>query len=239
MAKSLLGESLAKIEGVTTEIAVPVKETILPPYVGSYEKSSNKGAELAQAGVAMGSFYLALNGRYIPMPTLQFHLLNYRQFWTTTDDKSVVLEAKLASQGFQSKFQEHFEAVLLVYANGELIPAHARFRGAKSAAGYKASVELEAAQDGKWASKSPEHKIAAGIKEPWARFVTSVVTQKNTAKKTGLPYWKAIPSTAPTNAAQAKIIQEYGENAEENSVLFASVFQVFNANVQDILGKVK
>jgi hypothetical protein len=237
-AKSLLGNELAKVEGVSTEVAVPVQETPPPPFVGFFEKNSGKVAELSQAGVALGESYLSADNKLTKLYPLSYHLLNFRQFWTETDENWNILDVTTTPQNYKSKLKEHFEVVLLTYINDTLVPARATFRFTKANAGLIPSKELGAAAKGDWAGKSPEHKEAAKLPEPWARFTATTKTTKKTAKGSGFTFYLANTTTAPTTMGQWNTLQKFLEDTK-NKIALADVFTAYNSKVTELLGRVK
>lgn len=234
--KSLLSESIAKVEGVSTEIA-PIVEQVAPPYVGYFEKTSGKMAELAQAGIQQGESYLAKDGKFFKAYPLKYHILQAKQLWTITDDAANVLEVSLEPQSYKSKFQEHYEVVLLVYTEGGLVPATSRLRGTKANAAKVPVREVQLAAKPDWVKTSPAHKLAAVWPEPWARFTATTTTQKRTAKTTGRPFYLANTTVAPVSATDNEQLKAFFEDSN-NKKLLADVFSVYNSKVADLLGKV-
>lgn len=185
-----------------------VADRQLGGYVGFASSQSGKWNEQQLSGLTDGQPYLYHQQRYIALKSLDFFLLAGESFqtlmvgkegqfkWATRD-----LEEEGPTVG-SNRPEPHYVCLLIVFADGRLIPIKGDFRGTKSGGIEGAIRAVEAAGTPEWAGYSDAHRISCAFPQPFGRVFHRCTTKYQVAKTSGNPYYRANCISNPATVSQ-------------------------------------
>lgn len=250
--------SLAKNAGVLDNVLDKYKEQLLAPvtsemsegtgvdYVGFADAKSKNLEALIAAGVPIGSAYVRTNGKFHPLPTLEFHLLSATQLWVNFDQTGAVVGVTNKDpRTWSSPFKENIETAVLVYTPVGVVPAKATFRTTKAQPARLGHKELEYASgktpDGQkpWGQIDKAHAAVAGAFQlPGLRFFVSTTINKGTSKGKGLQQYIANGKIVLTTPEKSKELEAFFTSDEAKERL-AAVMESYTARVTELRSKIK
>lgn len=203
-------------------------------YVGFGSEQSNKWDEMSAAGVQDGQPYLKYEGRYIPLESLNFFLLSGESFktlmvgregkfkWASRD-----LNEEGPTQG-SNRPEEHYVMMMLVEAEGTLIPIKGDFRGTKSGGMMQAIRAVEAAATPEWLDRGDAYKVTGAYPHPFGRVYHKITTSYHVSKSTGNPYYRANCVSLPATITQMQTLIDCFSDPD-----FVSKLDAAKANFDD------
>jgi hypothetical protein len=201
---------------------VPVVDTIEKntlPYVTFFSsKGKASGDIMAQVrGIREPEPVIFNKGVYKRLSPLKFHVVTAKRLWVERDDQNNAISVLTKDPCDNSDpCKEEIQAVLLVYGPDGLTPATAMFRTG-GCRGMQAPVnDLAGMRDpdfvSDWIARSPDHKAAASIPYPFARFTVTLSMQLKTSRSTGRSYRESASILDPTTAAEASDVADFLAN---------------------------
>lgn len=207
------------------------------PYIAFYSTKSSKAPEIANAipGISPGQPYLYHPARgYVRLSELKFHLLNRALFWVQRDGDNRPIRATTKNPNdVYGPLKENFETLVLVYVDGEVVPALATFNVAKSQVGRVASKALQEANTPDWLNKSPDHASTSAIPRPEFRFTVSVTSTVKPAKTSGFPTVIARGNVRPTTVGELQVLSRCIDRDDFRSMLKAAT-SAFESRVSEL-----
>lgn len=215
-----------KLPGIFSAPQQPLVAKSFAAYISfaHHNKSEEWSKLTAKFGkVEEGDMFLYHHGQIDKLSPLKASLLCYTQFWAQRNPAGEVTVTSFKEA--PEPFEERIEAVLLVYLGEQIIPANVEFRTTKCPAAHVLSEELAACQKPEWMDRSPAHKEASVIGQPFNRFYGLIdLGPQRTSKKSGRPYRPTTCAVSPTGVAEWRALKAYSENevAQKEMELAAS-----------------
>jgi hypothetical protein len=220
MSKDLVKAGQAYLAPV---VDVAARESL--PYVVFLSEKTTGFAQIVSTiqGAKVPDPILRSGDSFTRLQPLKCHFVRATQLWverTKNQEAKALSVLSTQPKSYKEPQKEEILATLLVYTPKGLVPATATFRKGLSKGAALVCRELQAVSDkaliGEWIKRSDDHRVAAQIEFPFARFTASITTQMEPAKSGGDPYPASVAVCRPTTAGDWKQLQEYfGANGFE------------------------
>lgn len=237
-----MSKELAKAGQAYLQPTVNVTPKDAQPYVVFLSEKNSKFTQIVQGAkdATVPDPILIAGDNFTRLQPLKCHFVKAEQLWVerTRDSKATALSV-LSSRpsSYKEPQKEEILAALLVYTPSGLVPATATFRKGLSKGAAVASRELStvADKDGlrEWVKKSDDHRAAAQITFPFARFTATIKTQMEPSKSGGDPFPGSTTTCRPTSAADWGQLQAFFEKYGFDSL--DAIVAVHDARVAELL----
>lgn len=211
------------------------------PFVGFVDQKSGNLADLLAAGLAPGDIYLSHLGdrKNVKLSPFEFMLIKHRQLWVQTDNtyKNVLAVTDRDPRSYKDPRKENILSVVVVFTPDGPVAATANFKTTKAEIGRVALRELAKATTPEWAKQSGDHKLAAGVPLPFARFYVTGTTYKDTAKGSGLPMYVGRAKATVVTPDRWNQVNQF-INSEEGAAEIKAAYDVFTARVKELEAKI-
>ena len=204
------------------ELARPCVEPVVltdttAPYIGFASSRSGTWEPLRQLHpkIQEGTPFIGMSdGQFDLADPLQFHLVNYKQFWSLRDDQYYIKSVQFGDPGRRSGLSEEFLAVTVVHLGRRLVPTVSYFGGTKAGAVRKAAEALRMACSADWAGLGPVHAASSQFPLPFGRSVTAVTMEPRTSRETGRQYQLAVGHVRPATLEELDVLTKAVQDAD-------------------------